>query len=125
MYISGAMLFGVAKAISREYNSISDYQFLVLDLSEVSLLDVTSSLAIEKVIKEALSKQRQVFLVGVKGQVEELLNKLSIMKQIPKNNCFNNRTQALIKAVNYLEQLGLNNSSKKRVVPFRSKSKKD
>ncbi len=121
MYISGAMLLGVAKAISREYNSISNYQVLVLDLSEVSLLDVTSSLALEKVITEALAKQRQVFLAGVHGQAQELLNKLNIMDKIPETNFLNNRTEALRTALIYVEKSGLNSTSK-RVIPFRSKS---
>ncbi len=123
MYISGAMLLGVAKAISREYNSTNNYQVLVLDLSEVSLLDVTSSLALEKVITEALEKQRQVFLAGVHGQAEELLSKLDIMNKIPKTNFFNNRTEALRTALIYLEKSGLtSNSTSKRVIPFRKRS---
>jgi sulfate permease, SulP family len=46
-YLSGPMIFGVAKAISREHNLINDYQALVLDLSEVPILGVTSALALE------------------------------------------------------------------------------
>ncbi len=48
------MIFGVAKAISREHNLINEYQALVLDLSEVPLLGVTSSLALENAITEAI-----------------------------------------------------------------------
>ncbi|MDJ0647601.1 MAG: sodium-independent anion transporter, partial [Xenococcaceae cyanobacterium MO_188.B19] len=100
-----------------------NYQVLVLDLSEVSLLDVTSSLALEKVITEALEKQRQVFLAGVHGQAEELLSKLDIMNKIPKTNFFNNRTEALRTALIYLEKSGLtSNSTSKRVIPFRKRS---
>jgi SulP family sulfate permease len=78
-YLSGPMIFGVAKAISREHNLINDYQVLVLDLSEVPILGVTSSLALENAIKEALEKNRQVFIVGVSGQAEKRLRKLGIL----------------------------------------------
>ncbi|MEO1801673.1 MAG: SulP family inorganic anion transporter, partial [Cyanobacteria bacterium J06629_2] len=36
-YLSGPMIFGVAKAISREHNLVNDYKALVLDLSEVPI----------------------------------------------------------------------------------------
>ena len=101
-YLSGPMIFGVAKAISREHNLINDYQALVLDLSEVPILGVTSSLALENAITEALEKGRQVFLVGVSGQVEKRLTKLGVMAQIPEINIFNDRTKALQQAVNYV-----------------------
>ena len=102
-YLSGPMIFGVAKAISREHNLINDYQALVLDLSEVPILGVTSSLALENAIEEAIEKGRQVFLVGVSGQVEKRLTKLGVMAQIPKTNLFDDRTKALQQAVGYVD----------------------
>ena len=102
-YLSGPMIFGVAKAISREHNLINDYKALVLDLSEVPILGVTSSLALENAITEAIEKGRQVFLVGVSGQVEKRLGKLGVMGQIPAINVFQDRTKALQQAVNYVD----------------------
>ncbi|MDJ0745448.1 MAG: SulP family inorganic anion transporter [Xenococcaceae cyanobacterium MO_167.B27] len=101
-YLSGPMIFGVAKAISREHNLINDYKALVLDLTEVPILGVTSSLAIENAIEEAVENGRQVFLVGLKGQAEKRLRKLGIMNQVPAENCLRNRTQALRQAVTFV-----------------------
>ena len=103
-YLSGPMIFGVAKAISREHNLINDYQALVLDLSEVPILGVTSSLALENAIEEALEKHRQVFLVGVSGQAEKRLRKLGVMVKIPSTNIISDRTIALRQAVDYVDQ---------------------
>lgn len=105
-YLSGPMIFGVAKAISREHNLINDYQALVLDLSEVPILGVTSSLALENAIEEAVEKGRQVFIVGVSGQAEKRLRKMGIMSRIPDENVIGDRTKALTQAVSYV-----NNSS--------------
>ncbi|HAC62376.1 MAG TPA: sodium-independent anion transporter [Cyanothece sp. UBA12306] len=102
-YLSGPMIFGVAKAISREHNLINDYRALVLDLSEVPILGVTSSLALENAIKEALEKDRQVFLVGVSGQAEKRLRTMGIMDMIPEQNILKDRTLALKEAVNYVD----------------------
>ncbi len=118
LYMSGPMIFGVAKAISREHNLINDYRALVLDLSEVPLLDVTSSLALENAITEATEKGRQVFLVGVNGQTEELLEKLGVMAKIPGENFISDRPKALQKAVAYVDKYS-HNSRRNVVIPFR------
>lgn len=98
-YLSGPMIFGVAKAISREHNLINSYEALVLDLSEVPLLGVTSSLALENAITEAMDKGREVFLVGVKGQTEKRLRKLGVMDRVPPQNVIPSRTAALRQAL--------------------------
>jgi SulP family sulfate permease len=102
-YLSGPMIFGVAKAISREHNLINDYQALVLDLSEVPILGVTSSLALENAIEEAVEKGRQVYIVGVSGQAEKRLRKMGVMAQIPKDHIIQDRTKALRQAVNHID----------------------
>ncbi len=98
-YLSGPMIFGVAKAISREHNLINDYQALVLDLSEVPILGVTSSLALENAIQEAVEKGRHVFLVGVRGQAETRLRKLGVMDIVSPDNIMSDRTKALKEAL--------------------------
>ena len=102
-YLSGPMIFGVAKAISREHNLINDYQALVLDLSDVPILGVTSALALENAIEEAVEKGRQVFIVGANGQAEKRLRKMGVMSQIPDENIMDDRTRALKQAVNKVD----------------------
>ena len=98
-YLSGPMIFGVAKAISREHNLINDYKALVLDLSEVPILGVTSGLAIENAIEEAVENGREVYLVGLQGQAEKRLRKLGVMGRVPSKHILSDRTLALEKAV--------------------------
>ena len=101
-YLSGPMIFGVAKAISREHNLINDYQALVLDLSEVPMLGVTSALALENAIAEAIEKGRQVYIVGLQSQAEKRLNKLGILNKVPAENLLGDRTVALRQALDYV-----------------------
>ena len=101
-YLSGPMIFGVAKAISREHNLINDYSALVFDLSEVPILGVTSGLAIENAIEEAVDNGREVFLVGLQGQAEKRLRKLGVMNNVPESNLIGDRTVALQNAVDYV-----------------------
>ena len=103
-YLSGPMIFGVAKAISREHNLIDSYRVLVLDLSEVPILGVTSALALENAIEEAVEKGRQVYIVGASGQAEKRLRTMGVMAQIPERNLVKDRISALRQAVNHVDE---------------------
>jgi SulP family sulfate permease len=94
-HLSGPMIFGVAKAISREHDAIDHYDVLIVDLSEVPILGVTSSLAIENAIQEAMEAGREVIVVGATGKVRRRLEKLGIDGLIPENHWMEHRLMAL------------------------------
>lgn len=98
-YLSGPMIFGLSKAIAREHTAMEDHDVLVLDLSDVPMLGVTASLAIENAIKDAVEKGRQVFIVGATGSVKRRLEKLGIFDLLPPQNLMENRVEALRQAV--------------------------
>ncbi len=97
--LSGPMIFGVAKTIAREHQAINDYDAVIFDLSEVPHLGVTASLALENAMCEAVEKQRQVLVVGAKGQTLERLHKLKIQKGVPPEHFYSERLAALTAAV--------------------------
>ncbi|MBF2048840.1 MAG: SulP family inorganic anion transporter [Elainella sp. C42_A2020_010] len=98
-YLSGPMIFGVSKAIARTHNAVSDIDALVLDLSDVPLLGVTVSLEIENVIKDAIDKGCQVYIVGATGKVHQRLERLGVFQRVPADHLLNSRTEALRRAV--------------------------
>jgi SulP family sulfate permease len=102
-YLSGPMIFGVSKAIAREHNAVDNFDVLVLDLSDVPILGVTASLALENAIKEALEKGRQVYIVGAKGKALKRLQNLHIPEVIGLDNLLHDRTEALRKAAAVVE----------------------
>lgn len=94
-HLSGPMIFGVAKAIEREHRAIANYDVLIVDLGEVPVLGVTSSLAIENAIQEAIDAGRQVIVVGATGKVKSRLEKLGIAGLIPGHHWMGDRLTAL------------------------------
>lgn len=98
-HLSGPMIFGVSKAIAREHAVIGSYDVLILDLSDVPLLGVTSSLALENAIKEAIDLGRHVFIVGASGQCKQRLQKLGVFEIIAPEHLVMDRMQALQTAV--------------------------
>ncbi|MFQ6537651.1 MULTISPECIES: bicarbonate transporter BicA [Aphanothece] len=98
--LTGAMIFGVAKAIGREHNAIGDCKAVVFDLSEVSHLGVTAALAVENAVEEAIEKGRQVFVVGATGTTRQRLEKLGLFAKLPPENASLSRSEALQQALN-------------------------
>ncbi len=103
-HLSGPMIFGVAKAISREHDAIGSYDVLIVDLGEVPVLGVTSSLAIENAIQEATEAGREVLVVGATGKVKRRLETLGINKLIPNDHWMDDRLQALTVGLSFLQQ---------------------
>ena len=98
VYLSGPMIFGVAKALSREHAQIAEHKAFIIDLSDVSMLDDTISLEIENAIKEAVELDKAVFLVVTSDVTREKLARLQIDELIGTDHITASRTIALQKA---------------------------
>ncbi len=103
-HLSGPMSFGAAKGISGRMAIVEDYEVLILDLSDVSHIGVTASLAIENMIKEAREKRREVFIVEASGEVKVRLLRLNILELLPPENRVINRLDALQQATALIEE---------------------
>ncbi len=103
-YLSGPMIFSVSKAISRQHASIADYDVMILDLSDVPMIDVTVGLALENAIKDANDANCEVFLLCPNKRTREQLDKFQMMHLISAGNddCAS-REEALQAALDYIE----------------------
>ncbi|HAS6645006.1 TPA: STAS domain-containing protein [Vibrio parahaemolyticus] len=102
-YLSGPMIFSVSKAISRQHTSISDYDVMILDLTDVPMLDVTVGLALENAIKDALDARCEVYLLCPNQRTREQLEKFHVIDLVPDNNMYQFRYEALNVAVAHVE----------------------
>ncbi|MGD1712962.1 SulP family inorganic anion transporter [Dapis sp. BLCC M172] len=114
-HLSGPMIFGVSKAISRQHTLLNNYEVLIVDLAEVPHMGVTSALAIENAIQETVDTGRHVFLVGASGSVKRRLEKLGVLNIVPSENLLMDRKQALVKAVSLVTDVNINGASQNGV----------
>ncbi|HEY9763639.1 MAG TPA: SulP family inorganic anion transporter [Trichocoleus sp.] len=98
-YLSGPMIFGLSKAIAREHNAMKEADALVLDLTDVPMLGVTASLAIENAIRDAYDKGLKIFIVGASQKIQQRLERLGIFALVHPEHVLNDRTEALRQAV--------------------------
>jgi sulfate permease, SulP family len=104
--LSGPMIFGLSKAIAREHNAMKDADALVMDMTEVPLLGVTASLAIENMIRDALTKGLQVYIVGMSEKIQRRLQTLGLIDLIHPDHIISDRTTALRYAVESIKDSG-------------------
>lgn len=102
-YLSGPMIFSVSKAISRQHSSISDYDVMILDLTDVPMIDVTVGLALENAIKDALDANCVVYLLCPNERTREQLEKFHVIDLVPDENMYQFRYEALNAAVAHVE----------------------
>nr|WP_250154900.1 SulP family inorganic anion transporter [Vibrio alginolyticus] len=102
-YLSGPMIFSVSKAISRQHSSISDYDVMILDLTDVPMIDVTVGLALENAIKDALDANCAVYLLCPNERTREQLEKFHVIDLVPDENMYQFRYEALNAAGAHVE----------------------
>lgn len=71
------------------------------------LLGVTSSLAIENAIKDAVDNDRDVYIVGAAGSIKRRLEDFGILNMLPSEHLLMERRAALQRAVSALGQPGI------------------
>ncbi|NEX18968.1 SulP family inorganic anion transporter [Thiorhodococcus mannitoliphagus] len=96
--LGGPLIFGLAKAIARQHAVLEPHQVLVMDFTDVPVLGVSSSLALEKLILEDVSAGRGVVIVGATGDVKQRLERLGLPHSIPEENWVQSRDLALSRA---------------------------
>jgi len=97
--LSGTMIFGVSRAITRKNSSVGNCRALIVDISQVVHLGVSSALALEEAILDMLHAGRCVYIVGAHGQPRDRLERLGILTKIPRENFTDKRTVALERAI--------------------------
>jgi SulP family sulfate permease len=101
-YLSGTMIFGVSKALSRELSSMTEHKVIIIDLSDVSFLDDTIALAIENLIKDANQLDKHILMLVKQPSSKKKFQKMGFTEILPPDAFVSNRTEALTKASDWL-----------------------
>lgn len=103
LHLGGPMSFGAAKGMARLLAQFDEYDILILDLTDMPQIDFTASRALYDMVFDAKTMGRQVFLVGGRKSVVEMLTKQGIIDQIPADHRVEKRLVALQAAQRLLE----------------------
>ena len=96
--LRGPLSFGAAKGISARMGLVSNYQVLILDITEVQRMGVTAALAVERMVQEAQTHGRIAFVAGANQRLKERLGRFGV------NAVMTDRLDALRRASEHLSQ---------------------
>jgi sulfate permease, SulP family len=98
-HLSGPISFGAAKGLARRLGAADEYGVLVLDLTDVPLIDSSASLAVEDAVRQAHDRHKPVYLVGVGPAIDTVLRQLGVIDMIGEDHRYSTRIEALRHAV--------------------------
>ncbi len=101
-HLSGPLSFGAAKDMAQRVTMIEGYKVMILDMSDVTTIDFTTSVSIEEMIISAHAVGRYVLLSGTQPAVREMLVRRGILKLLGDGNDFPRRLYAFRKAAELL-----------------------
>jgi len=97
-HMSGPMSFSSAKSLVRNHSMVTDYQVMVLDLSDVPCIDFTTSRALEDIITDTINAGQHIILVGACTDVHNMLKQQEVLQYIDADNIHEKRIDALLHA---------------------------
>ncbi len=80
--LNGPMSFGSAKGIVRDFSTKSDYNRAILDLSNVPVIDYTTSRSIAEICNICQEKSANITIVGANIKVRHFLENIGIDKEL-------------------------------------------
>jgi SulP family sulfate permease len=103
-HISGPMSFGAVKELTGRLTSRTQFQVMILDLTEVPLIDSSVAMAIEDVIERTRKQGKHLLLSGLTPRVGRVLNRLGILRALDRNARYPTRLGALRRAEHLLQE---------------------
>jgi SulP family sulfate permease len=97
--LSGPLVFGAAKAVTRQQQALTEARSLIVDLTDVPHIGVTTSLAVESAVREAAARGCRVYMSGLNDQARKRFESLGLREVVPADNWIPRRADALQRAV--------------------------
>ena len=95
---SGPISFGAAKGISRQLTLNDHHRVLVLDFSDVPMIDTSGAFGIEEIIGDATTHGVAVIAVAMRPNVRDVLDRLGSLEELAADHRFEARLPAFERA---------------------------
>jgi SulP family sulfate permease len=101
--LSGPRSFTSARDMVYKLSEYTDFEAMVFDLKEVTMIDFSSCQSIAEIVAGHHSDERVVFFSGASPTVLATLGKFGAMKYVMQEHCFDDRYRAIYAASELLE----------------------
>ena len=85
LQLSGPLFFGTTESLIKLYSSLPKHEMLIIDLSNVTSIDLTGAFILEDLINGSKDNNIKVFLTNASPEVEKVLQKINFIDNIGKD----------------------------------------
>lgn len=93
--LQGPLSFGAARNMLKTLTKDGDYKILVLDMTYVPMVDVTTALTIEEIIRTVQEKKKDVRFVGLNQEILAQFHQLAMTGAVLENRHYSTLSDAL------------------------------
>ena len=94
----GPLFFGSFEILMKKYDSDSGHKVLIIDLKDVTKVDLSGAYAMEDFIHNEESKDIKVYVVNINSKIDKMLDRLDFTKNIG-SNCYQKSTSSLFDTI--------------------------
>lgn len=84
--LEGPMFFGVSDSIYQVVNKLDNFDYLIIRMRNVPMIDMSGAYLLGDIIEKAHGKGAEVYMTGVKSNVQSTLDRLNISQLIGEEN---------------------------------------
>ena len=101
-HMSGPMSFGAAASMVQKLAAFDDYDVLVLDLTDVPVIDYSVSHALEVMVRDTQELGHNVLISGARPNVKSYLKQQGVLAHLKRGHLHSRRMEALQNAAQLL-----------------------
>ncbi|MFT6470182.1 MAG: SulP family sulfate permease [Neptuniibacter pectenicola] len=94
-HLEGPISYASVKGMTKKLTNSQPHDALMFDLTSVPLIDVSTAMAIENIMLEALRANRSVYMIGMNDPVRSVLSQMQILTRLADEFIFDQRIDAL------------------------------
>ena len=87
----GPLFFGSVESLMNTYLHSSEHEVLIIDMTHITMIDLSGAYALEDLIKNLLDKNIQVYATSAKPKIKNVLENVNLMKNLGKDYYYDSR----------------------------------
>ncbi len=81
----GPLFFGSVESLMNTYLHSEEHEVLIIDMTHVTMIDLSGAYALEDLIKNLLDKNIQVYATSAKPKIKNVLENINLMKNVGRD----------------------------------------
>ena len=98
LQLNGPLFFGTTEQLISIYNNASNHKILIIDMSRLTMIDLTGIYLLEDIIKSQKLNKIEVFVVNAKQNIRKVVEKVNFIENIGKEY-YKDSTKSVVSAI--------------------------